>query len=226
MLARRPQGREGRKKGQRVEEEEEGVIFGTHLILLNGIDDLDVLHVDAILRGGPNARREPLPSKHLHRPGALHSSRVGHGTRPHWPRQTKRGTPDRAPSNLAAQPAQPTHGLHVVLVLWRRILALVSLSHSSPSAALDLALCQKARPQFSKHLAEEHRFSTRHPSLIRSPPWAAASNFSKGKSFRETSFAKLLSSLPRPSPGGPGPRSQLRARHRSTRDRDRRRWAV
>ena len=59
------------------------------------------------------------------------------------------------------------------------------LSHSSPSAALDLALCQKARPQFSKHLAEEHRFSTRHPSLIRSPPWAAASNFSEGKSFRE-----------------------------------------
>lgn len=59
------------------------------------------------------------------------------------------------------------------------------LSHSSPSAALDLALCQKARPQFSKHLAEEDRFSTRHPFLIRSPPWAAASNFSKGKSFRE-----------------------------------------
>lgn len=97
------------------------------------------------------------------------------------------------------------------------------LSHSSPSAALDLALCQKARPQFSKHLAEEHRFSTRHPSLIRSPPWAAASNFSKGKSFREL---QSTAELQRPSPGGPGPRSQLRARHRSTRDRDRRRWAV
>ena len=64
------------------------------------------------------------------------------------------------------------------------------LSHSSPSAALDLALCQKARPQFSKHLAEEHRFSTRHPSLIRSPPWAAARHqtFPKGNLF-----AKLVS---------------------------------
>ena len=86
------------------------------------------------------------------------------------------------------------------------------LSHSSPSAALDLALCQKARPQFSKHLAEEHRFSTRHPSLIRSPSLGRPhQTFPKGNLFAKlVETAELTAAsftrgarAPKPTPRAP-----------------------